>query len=64
MGRGNAYVNLDSNIVQDVMKIAEDIKKERQNPEVDEKKIVTLMYQQLLKGMQLNTGYGRNYKPY
>ena len=64
MGRGNAYVNLDSNIVQDVMKIAEDIEKERQNPEVDEKKIVTLMYQQLLKGMQLNTGYGRNYKPY
>ena len=64
MGRGNVYENLNSDVVNDVKKIAEDIEKERQNPEVDTKKIVTLMYQQLMKGMYLNTGYGRNYKPY
>lgn len=59
VGRGEN--NLDSSVINDVIKIAEEIEQEKQNPERDEKKISSLMYEQLIKGMYLNTGYNRFY---
>lgn len=58
------YGNLNSDVVKEVMDIAEKIEKEKQNAEPDTKEISKLMYQQLMKGMYLNSGFQRNYKPY
>ena len=41
------------------------IEEEQNNNEPDNEKITRLMFKQLIRGMELNTGYGRNYyKPY
>jgi hypothetical protein len=58
------YGNLNSDVVKEVMDIAEKIEKEKQNAEPDTNEISKLMYQQLMKGMYLNSGFQRNYKPY
>lgn len=60
----NYYANLNYNIKNEVVDIAKKIDEEKQNVQPDEKKIATLMYQQLIKGMYLNTGNIRNYNPY
>ena len=51
------YGNLNSDVVKEVMDIAEKIEKEKQNAEPDTKEISKLMYQQLMKGMYLNSGF-------
>jgi hypothetical protein len=59
------YGNFNNDVVKDVMQIAEKIEKEKGNAEPDTKQINKLMYQQLIRGMELNTGYNRQfYKPY
>ena len=58
------YGNLNTDVVKEVMEIAEKIEKEKQNAEPDTNELTKLMYQQLIKGMNLNSGFQRNYKPY
>ena len=61
----NNMINFNANVVKDVMDIAKQIKEEQENVEPDNEKLAKLMYKQLVIGMDLNTGYGRNYyKPY
>ncbi len=60
----NGYANFDSNVVKEVMEITEKIEKEKQNAEPDKNEMTKLMYQQLIKGMNLNSGFRRNYKLY
>lgn len=59
---GNLMLNQD--IKKDVIDIAKQIEEENENIEPDKKKIQKLMYQQLIKGMYLNTGNFRQYNPY
>lgn len=58
----NLYLNQD--IKNNVIDIAKQIEEENKNIEPDKKKIQNLMYQQLIKGMYLNTGNFRQYNPY
>lgn len=62
--RFNNYGNFDSNVVKEVMDLTEKIEKEKQNAEPDTNELTKLMYQQLIKGMYLNSGFQKNYKPY
>lgn len=58
----NLYLNQD--IKNNVIDIAKQIEEENKNIEPDKKKIQNLMYQQLIKGMYLNTGNFRQYNLY
>ena len=58
----NQYLNND--IKKNIIDIAKQIEEEKNNVEPDNKKIQNLMYQQLIKGMYLNTGNFRQYNPY
>lgn len=60
----NNWTILNNEVVHDIMNISKEIEKEKENLEPDKEKIKTLMYQQLIKGMYLNTGFGRKYNPY
>ena len=61
----NSFTSLNSDVIKDVMDIDKQIKEEEQNAEPDKAKITKLIYKQLIRGMELNAGYGRNYyKPY
>lgn len=61
----NNMMSLNSDVVKDVMDITKQIEEEQKNIEPDTEKITRLLYKQLIRGMELNTGYGRNYyKPY
>lgn len=63
--RYNNMMSLNSDVVKDVMDITKQIEEEQKNIEPDAEKITRLLYKQLIRGMELNTGYGRNYyKPY
>ena len=63
--RYNNIMSLNSDVVKDVMDITKQIEEEQKNIEPDAEKITRLLYKQLIRGMELNTGYGRNYyKPY
>lgn len=62
MKNENLYLN--SNIKQNIIDIAKQIEEEQNNIEPDKKKIQNLMYQQMIKGMYLNTGNFRQYNPY
>jgi hypothetical protein len=59
---GNLILNQD--IKKNVIDIAKQIEEENENIEPDKKKIQNLLYQQLIKGMYLNTGNIRQYNPY
>lgn len=61
--RYNNY-NLNSDTVKTVMSIAEKIENEKNNAIPNEQEIAKLMYQQLLVGMNLNTGTNRKYNIY
>lgn len=58
----NLYLNQD--IKNNIVDIAKQIEEENKNIEPDKKKIQNLMYQQLVKGMYLNTGNFRQYNLY
>ena len=59
------FMSMNSEVVKDVMDITKQIKEEQENVEPDTEKITKLMYKQLIRGMELNVGYGRYYyKPY
>lgn len=61
----NNLMSMNSEVVKDVMDITKQIKEEQENIEPDTEKITKLLYKQLVRGMELNTGYGRYYyKPY
>lgn len=61
----NNFMSMNSEVVKDVMDITKQIKEEQENVEPDTEKITKLMYKQLIRGMELNAGYGRYYyKPY
>ena len=61
----NNFMSMNSEVVKDVMDITKQIKEEQTNIEHDNEKIAKLMYKQLIRGMELNAGYGRYYyKPY
>lgn len=62
--RFNNYGNFDSEVVKEVMEITKKIEEEKQNAEPDTNEMTKLMYQQLIKGMYLNSGFQRNYKLY
>ena len=64
MGKSNFDIPLNSEIVQDIINISKEIENEKENIEPDNKKISQLMYQQLIKGMYLNTVYNRTYNIY
>ena len=58
----NLYLNQD--IKKNIVDIAKQIEEENKNIEPDKKKIQNLMYQQLIKGMYLNTGNFKQYNLY
>jgi hypothetical protein len=59
------YGNFNKDVINDVVKLAEQIENEKKNIEPDQEMITRLMYQQLLRGMELNSGYNRQfYNPY
>ena len=60
----NNMMSLNSDVVKDVIDITKQIEEEQNNNEPDNEKITRLMFKQLIRGMELNTGYRRNYKPY
>lgn len=61
----NNFMSINSEVVKDVMDITKQIKEEQTSIEPDNEKIAKLMYKQLIRGMELNAGYGRYYyKPY
>lgn len=61
----NNFMSMNSEVVKDVMDITKQIKEEQTSIEPDNEKIAKLMYKQLIRGMELNAGYGRYYyKPY
>ena len=61
----NNMMNLNSDVIKDLIDINKEIENEQENNEPDSEKITKLLYKQLIRGMELNTGYGRNYyKPY
>jgi hypothetical protein len=61
----NNMMNLNSDVIKDLIDISKEIENEQENNEPDSEKITKLLYKQLIRGMELNTGYGRNYyKPY
>ena len=62
--RFNNYGNFDSEVVKEVMEITKKIEEEKQHAEPDTNEMTKLMYQQLIKGMYLNSGFQRNYKLY
>lgn len=65
MSKFTNYGAFNPNVVEDVMKIAEQIENEKKNVEPNQEQINKLMYQQLLRGMELNSGYNRQfYNPY
>ena len=61
----NNMMNLNSDVIKDLIDINKEIENEQENNEPDSEKITKLLYKQLIRGMELNSGYGRNYyKPY
>lgn len=62
IGRENPIINED--IKKSLVNITQQIEEEKKNAKPDEKKMKDLMYQQLIKGMYLNTNITRNYNPY
>lgn len=55
---------LNDDIKKNIIEIDKEIEEEKNNIEPDKKKIQNLLYQQLIKGMYLNTGNIRQYNPY
>lgn len=65
MSKFTNYGNFNKDVINDVVKLAEQIENEKKNIEPDQEMITRLMYQQLLRGMELNSGYNRQfYNPY
>lgn len=55
------YSTINPDTAKDLIKINEEVEKEKANPEPDRQKIAKLMYRQLLTGLQTNGMTGRNY---
>ena len=63
----NSYILAPSEIMQDIVKIAEGISEEKKKDEPDIDLIKEKTYQQFVKGLYLSRGYGdfyRNNIPY
>lgn len=59
------YSNFNADVVKDIREIADKIQDEQKSENPDSKTISQLMYQQLMKGMALNSVYNRYYyKPF
>ena len=65
MSRFTNYGGFDKAVVDDVMNIAKEINEEKKSDMPNQENITKLMYKQLLRGMELNSGYNRQfYNPY
>lgn len=59
--RYNYNMHINSDVVKDIMDIAEKIENEKKSNEPNTEQIKKLYYQQLIRGMELGTTSGRNY---
>lgn len=60
MDRFNTQFN--NEVIKDVLKFNEEIEKEKENPNPDPQKLQDLYMKQIWRGMQINTGYIRDFK--
>jgi hypothetical protein len=61
MGRFDYYSNISSDTAKELMKIAKEINGEQESPTPDVEKIQKLTYRQLMTGLSMSVGHGRNY---
>lgn len=61
MGRFDYYSNISPDTTKELMKIAKEINDEQDAPTPDVEKIQKLTYKQLMKGLSMSVGHGRNY---
>ncbi len=54
--------SFDPNVLRDLSKINDKIKNELSEEKPDNEKLLQLRMQQLMRGMELNSGYYNNYR--
>lgn len=58
----NYIEQFNPDVIKDLSKLHEEIEDEKKNEKPDKEKLLKLEMQQLLRGMELNTGTYNNYR--
>lgn len=58
----NYLEQFNPDVIKDLSKLHEEIEDEKKNEKPDKEKLLKLEMQQLLRGMELNTGTYNNYR--
>jgi len=58
----NYIEQFNPDVIKDLSKLHEEIEDEKKNKKPDKEKLLKLEMQQLLRGMELNTGTYNNYR--